>query len=137
MPRLHVFLQFVNHCARIRLGVRDRVSLSCAVASAVVWNYILSGMPQAALDLTMDSAGGTDWFDVIIGSPPAKPESMDRILAETGVAAERAVFIGDANADQLAALHAGTHFVYLPSEAARPQAEIVTEVNDLRELLTV
>ena len=117
-----------------REGSREFVQ---AVASAGVSRYILSGMPQAALDLTMDSAGGTDWFDVIIGSPPAKPESMDRILAETGVAAERAVFIGDANADQLAALHAGTHFVYLPSEAARPQAEIVTEVNDLRELLTV
>ncbi len=106
-----------------------------ALIAAGVPRYVLSGMPQAALEETLESAGGTELFDVIIGSPPAKPDSMERILAETGVSAERTVFIGDANADQAAAIHAGTHFVYFPSEAARPQAEIVTEVSDLRQLL--
>ena len=116
-----------------REGSREFVE---AVAAAGATRYVLSGMPQQPLEETLDSAGGTQLFDVIIGSPPAKPESMDRILAETGVPAERTVFIGDANADQVAALHAGTHFVYFPSEAARPEAEIVTEVSDLRQLLT-
>ena len=81
------------------------------------------------------SVGATGLFDVILGSPPAKPESMERILAETDTPAHRVVFIGDANADQLAALHVGAHFVYFPSEAARPVNEIVTEVQDLRALL--
>ena len=83
----------------------------------------------------LESAGGTSLFDVIIGSPPAKPESLARILAETGIAAERTVFVGDANADQEAALHVGAHFVYFPSEANPPLAPTPTVVSDLRELL--
>ena len=83
----------------------------------------------------LEAHGATELFDVIIGSPPAKPQSMERILRETGTAPEKTVFVGDANADQVAALHVGAHFVYFPSEAARPEAPVVTEVNDLRELL--
>ena len=43
-------------------------------------------------------------IDVIIGSPPGKPESMERTLIETDRHAHGTLFIGDANADQVAAL---------------------------------
>lgn len=107
-----------------------------ACIAAGVRRYVLSGTPQQPLEAMLESTGASDLFDVIIGSPPAKPESMERILAETATPAHRTVFIGDANADQLAALHVGAHFVYFPSEAARPVNEIATEVSDLRELLS-
>lgn len=115
-----------------RVGSREFVQATC---DAEIPRYVLSGVPQAQLEQMLASAGGTDLFDVIIGSPPGKPESMERILAETDTPAHRALFIGDANADHVAALHVGAHFVYFPSEAQRPEGEIATEVTDLRELL--
>jgi phosphoglycolate phosphatase-like HAD superfamily hydrolase len=118
--------------ARWRVGSREFVQ---ACHDAEIPRYVLSGVPQQPLEQMLDSAGGTDLFDVIIGSPPGKPESMERILTETDTPAHRTVFIGDANADHVAALHVGAHFVYFPSEAACPEAEVATEVTDLRELL--
>jgi beta-phosphoglucomutase-like phosphatase (HAD superfamily) len=97
--------------------------------------YVLSGTPQKPLEDMLESAGGTAMFTSIIGSPPAKPESMEGILAETGISAERTLFIGDANADHEAALHVGAHFVYFPSEALPPKQPVNTTVDDLRELL--
>lgn len=96
--------------------------------------YVLSGTPQKPLEDMLESTGGTPLFDVIIGSPPAKPESLTRILSETSTPAHRTVFVGDANADQEAAFYVGAHFVYFPSEANPPLAETPTVVNDLREL---
>ncbi len=115
-----------------RTGSRDFVE---ACRAAEIPRYVLSGTPQAPLEDMLASANATDLFDVIIGSPPGKPESMERILTETDTPAHRTVFIGDANADHEAALHVGAHFVYFPSEAARPKAPVVTEVSDLRQLL--
>ena len=117
-----------------RLGSKEFVQ---ACVAAGIPRYVLSGTPQKPLEDMLQSTGGTELFDVIIGSPPAKPESMERILAETDIPAHRTVFIGDANADHLAALHVGAHFVYFPSEAARPVNEIATEVTDLRQLVPV
>lgn len=102
---------------------------------AGVKRYVLSGTPQSPLEDMLEAHDATELFDRIIGSPPGKPESMEAILAETGAAADRTVFIGDANADRVAAVHVGAHFVYFPSEAARPEGELATVVNDLRELL--
>jgi len=115
-----------------RKGSREFVE-ACRGAGAR--RYVLSGTPQAPLEAMLASADATGLFDVILGSPPGKPESMERILEETETPAHRCVFVGDANADQQAALHVGAHFVYLPSEAARPEAPIPTEVTDLRQLL--
>lgn len=117
-----------------RVGSKEFVE---ACRDAGVSRYVLSGTPQQPLDEMLGSVEAEGLFDVIIGSPPGKPESMERILAETEVEPERCVFVGDANADQLAALHVGAHFVYFPSEANPPEAEILTRVNDLRELLEV
>lgn len=115
-----------------RQGSKEFV-IRCLQEGAI--RYVLSGTPQKPLEEMLHSNGGRELFDAIIGSPPAKPQSMERILAETGVAPGRTVFVGDANADRLAAEHVGVHFVYLPSEAARPDSGIVTEVSDLRKLL--
>lgn len=115
-----------------RPGSREFVE---ACMAAGIPRYVLSGTPQRPLEDMLESTGGTDLFDVIIGSPPAKPESLAGILTETQTAPQRTVFIGDANADQEAALHVGAHFVYFPSEANAPLAPTPTVVNDLRELL--
>ncbi|KRP36592.1 MAG: hypothetical protein ABS34_06675 [Opitutaceae bacterium BACL24 MAG-120322-bin51] len=130
--------RFTNICeprcasAQWRLGSREFVQ---ACYAAEIPRYVLSGVPQVPLEEMLASAGGTELFDVIIGSPPGKPESMARILAETDTPAHRTLFIGDANADHVAALHVGAHFVYFPSQAQRPEAVVATEVSDLRQLL--
>lgn len=115
-----------------RTGSREFVE---ACQAAGIPRYVLSGTPQAPLEAMLESTGASCYFDVIIGSPPAKPESLARILAETGISAERAIFIGDAEADRAAAAANGVHFVYFPSEADRPLGAITTEVHDLRALL--
>jgi phosphoglycolate phosphatase-like HAD superfamily hydrolase len=115
-----------------RTGSREFVE---ACQAAGIPRYVLSGTPQAPLEAMLESTGAARYFDVIVGSPPAKPESLARILAETGVAAGRAVFVGDAEADRAAAEANGVHFAYFPSEADRPADPLPTVVNDLRELL--
>ncbi len=115
-----------------RVGSREFVQ-TCAESG--VARYVLSGTPQAPLEAMLAAHDASGLFDAILGSPPAKSESMERILSETHTPAHRTVFIGDANADRLAAEHVGAHFVYFPSEAARPGGELATEVGDLRELL--
>lgn len=114
-----------------RTGSREFVQ-RCIEAG--IKRYVLSGTPQQPLEEMLASSGGDQLFDVIIGAP-LKPQSMDRIMAETAISPERTLFVGDANADQQAALHVGAHFVYMPSEAERPKAEILTETEDLRTLL--
>jgi phosphoglycolate phosphatase-like HAD superfamily hydrolase len=118
--------------AEWRIGSREFVQ---ACHDAEIPRYVLSGVPQQQLEDLLAAADGTDLFEVIIGSPPGKPQSMERILAETDTPAHRALFIGDANADHVAALHVGAHFVYFPSQAQRPEADVATEVTDLRQLL--
>ncbi|MGZ0656958.1 HAD family hydrolase [Coraliomargarita sp. W4R53] len=115
-----------------RIGSREFV-LACREAG--IPRYVLSGTPQQALEGMLDATGAAEFFDIIIGSPPAKPESLTRILSDTGTPAHRCVFVGDAEADRAAAAHVGAHFVYFPSEANRPTGAVVTEVNDLRQLL--
>lgn len=118
--------------AQWRTGSKEFVQ---ACREAGIRRYVLSGTPQASLEAMLESSGGNELFDVIIGSPPAKPESMDRILAETHTPGHRTVFVGDAHADYLAAVHVGAHFVYFPSEAPAPEGELLTTVRDLREIL--
>lgn len=115
-----------------RPGSREFVA-HCAQEG--VLRYVLSGTPQKLLEEMLRTNGADSLFNAVLGSPPAKPESMLRILEETGVSPARTVFIGDANADRLAAEYVGAHFVYFPSVAARPEGTITTEVDDLRELL--
>jgi phosphoglycolate phosphatase len=121
-------------------GSREFVE-HCAAAGAM--RYVLSGTPEGPL-IDMLAAHGARaatseepdaLFHRILGSPPAKPERMEEILSETHTPGHRAVFVGDANADRLAAAHVGAHFVYKPSEAARPAGELATEVEDLRALV--
>ena len=115
-----------------RTGSREFVA---ACRAAEIPRYVLSGTPQAPLEAMLDATGAAPYFDVIIGSPPAKPESLAGILADTGIPAERAVFVGDAEADRAAAAANGVHFVYFPSEADQPQGHLATVVSDLRKLL--
>jgi phosphoglycolate phosphatase-like HAD superfamily hydrolase len=97
--------------------------------------YVLSGTPQQPLEQMLAAHDASDRFRAIIGSPPAKPESLASIIAKEAVSAQQVLFVGDAEADAQAAESVGAHFVYKSSVAKRPRTAIVTEVNDLRELL--
>ena len=117
-----------------RTGAREFVH-ACRRAGAA--RHVLSGTPQAELEAMLRGAGGDGLFDAIHGSPPGKPEQMERILEETGTPGHRTVFIGDAEADREAAAHVGAHFVYFPSQAAVPEGPVPTKITDPRELLPV
>ncbi len=108
-----------------------------ACRDAKVRRCVLSGTPQAPLEAMLAAAPGyqDDLFHEIIGFPPAKPEALAALLERTGTPAHRTVFIGDAEADLLAARHVGAHFVYFPSQAQRPRTEIANEVGDLRGMM--
>jgi phosphoglycolate phosphatase-like HAD superfamily hydrolase len=118
--------------AEWRVGSREFV-MACRRAG--IPRYVLSGTPQEPLEAMLASTHAAEYFDVIIGSPPAKPESLAQILAQTHIPAHRSVFVGDAEADRAAAAHVGAHFVYFPSEANPPLGSVATEVSDLRQLL--
>jgi len=115
-----------------REGSREFVQ---ACRDAGIARHVLSGTPQAPLEAMLAANDALGLFDRVLGSPPGKSESLGRLIADAEAAPERAIFVGDANNDALAARHAGVPFIYLPSEANRPDAPIAAEVGDLRELL--
>jgi phosphoglycolate phosphatase-like HAD superfamily hydrolase len=121
-------------CARApwRSGSREFVA---ACREAGIPRYVLSGTPQAPLEAMLASTGAAGYFDRIVGSPPAKPESLGKLVSGAGVGPDHTVFVGDAEADRAAAEAVGTHFVYFPSEANPPKGPVATRVTDLRELL--
>ena len=118
--------------ANWRAGSKEFV-LACREAGVPC--LVLSGTPQAPLEEMLESTGAAKLFDQIVGSPPMKPESLLRMITESGLPAYRCVFVGDAEADRAAAAQVGAHFVYFPSEADPPQGPIKTTVSSLLDLL--
>jgi phosphoglycolate phosphatase len=150
---------FFNHCLDLAVdaeALADEVALFTAICeplcadagwltgssefvaaceAAGVPRYVLSGTPQRQLEDMLVANGVDQRFSGIIGSPPTKSVSLQKILAMTGIAPDATVFVGDAEADAQAAASVGIHFVYKPSVAKRPLTPIQTEATDLRELL--
>lgn len=108
--------------------------------------YIVSGSDQAELREVMAERGDAGFFRGIHGSPTNKVENLALVLAElaaggTPPAPERVVFIGDAEADLMAARAHGLRFVYMDGfSAAKPRMrQLAAEtgapmIHDLREL---
>ncbi|PIE20233.1 MAG: hypothetical protein CSA66_01075 [Proteobacteria bacterium] len=75
--------------------------------------YVVSGSAESELRAVFDDAGIGDRFAEVCGSPVTKREHVGRILAETGVPPERALFIGDGWGDWDVATYHGVLFLYL------------------------
>ncbi|MDD6088792.1 MAG: HAD family phosphatase [Desulfovibrionaceae bacterium] len=72
--------------------------------------YVCSGTPQEELRFILRRRGLDRYFTDMIGTPPAKPELLKRIVRAAGADPSRCVMIGDAGTDLLAAEAAETLF---------------------------
>lgn len=97
--------------------------------------YVLSGTPQAELDVMLKQRDAMEMFNGVMGYQITKEQGLERVRDELGIHPERMLFVGDAQRDAEAALAIGTHFVYRPSEANRPTVDIVNEAVNLLDLL--
>ena len=97
--------------------------------------YVLSGTPQAELDVMLQQRNAMDLFDEVMGYPITKEQGLEKVRDSLGINPTQILFIGDAQRDAEAALNVGTHFVYRPSEANRPTVSIVNEAVNLLDLL--
>jgi phosphoglycolate phosphatase-like HAD superfamily hydrolase len=100
--------------------------------------FVASAAPEAELREIVAERGITDVFRAVHGAPRRKPEILAAVLAEQGIHACEALFIGDAPADQEAAAAVGVPFVgrYAGPESPPLREEgalaIVADLDDLR-----
>lgn len=97
--------------------------------------FLLSGTPDQELKEIVDARGLGDLFIEVYGSPPGKPETIRRIIAEHDLPPCRVVLVGDASMDREAALEAGVRFIGRLSDADfNPFPEDTIVIPDLTEL---
>lgn len=77
--------------------------------------FIISGTPEAELTDIVKAKGIKELFREIRGSPETKTEILFKLIRKYSVAADRAVFIGDAQTDFDAAASAGCLFIGIPA----------------------
>jgi phosphoglycolate phosphatase len=77
---------------------------------------------SATIPAIIDYLGLEGVFDAVASArdkvrPKPAPDIVELCLARSGVAAERAVYVGDSDTDRIAAEAAGTHFIGLGDRA--------------------
>lgn len=155
-------IQKIRHCHRELLGIaldhEDLMALgrrfSRLVVEAVVESdwvagarelldahlsrrpmFVVSGTPEVELRDIVARRRMTEYFTAVRGSPPDKVTVIRDLLATFGLAAERAVFIGDAMTDHDAAKETGLRFIgRVPPDEPSPFPEATAVVPDLRHL---
>ncbi|MEG3619871.1 HAD hydrolase-like protein [Magnetovibrio sp. PR-2] len=65
--------------------------------------YVISGTPEDELLRIVTARGWDEHFEEVHGSPRLKPVIIEDILARTGLARDRVLFVGDAMTDYNAA----------------------------------
>jgi phosphoglycolate phosphatase-like HAD superfamily hydrolase len=73
--------------------------------------YIASGTPEKELLDIVFSRGIDRYFRGIFGTPAAKYDIIMRILEDSHLQRQEAIFVGDAESDQIAAMTAGLRFI--------------------------
>ncbi|ATQ68128.1 MULTISPECIES: HAD family hydrolase [Methylosinus] len=78
--------------------------------------FVVSGSDQQELRGVLEARGLARFFTDILGSPTSKADNLEKVLA--ACPAKRHVFVGDAQADYLAARKHDCDFYYLSTWAA-------------------
>lgn len=73
--------------------------------------FVVTGTPEGEIKRIAERRGMTGYFRELRGSPPRKPPIVRDLLVRHGLAAERAVFIGDAPFDHETARETGLRFI--------------------------
>ncbi|MDX9862462.1 MAG: HAD hydrolase-like protein [Rhodospirillales bacterium] len=97
--------------------------------------FVVTGTPEVEIRRIADRRGLTPYFREIRGSPPRKPPIVRELLDRHRLAAERAVFIGDAPFDRQTALETGLRFIgRVPAGRPSPFPTATETAPDLRDL---
>ena len=72
---------------------------------------LVTATPQAEIDEILARLGVARFFRAVIGAPTPKAAAIRNLLARRGIAAERAIVVGDSETDHAAALANGVPFV--------------------------
>ena len=101
-----------RYCALVEEKVVACAQVPGALAALEAWGavrplYVVSGTPQEELRRIVDRRGLARHFRGVYGSPRVKTEIVGEVLGETGVAPDRALFVGDSLTDYSAAERSG------------------------------
>jgi phosphoglycolate phosphatase-like HAD superfamily hydrolase len=118
VTRDQLLLSFGECCASGYIEVAETEGMQELLNAlrAAVPLYIVSGSDEDELCTVMRSRGLADRFFQVFGSPANKIENLARVRADLGArgrAADKLVFIGDAEADLKAAKAVGATFVFM------------------------
>lgn len=100
--------------------------------------FLLSGTPQAELDVVVAARGLRRYFREVHGSPPGKVDVISSVLTRYELRPHNVVMIGDAVLDQEAAQNTGIGFIGLVASGnSNPFAEQTPTVADLTSLADI
>jgi phosphoglycolate phosphatase-like HAD superfamily hydrolase len=101
--------------------------------------FVVTGTPEVEIRRIAERRGMAPFFTELRGSPLRKPPIVRELLARHGLAAERAVFIGDALFDHQTACETGLRFIgrVAPGQPSPFPAgtETAADLGDLAERL--
>lgn len=72
--------------------------------------FVASATPQEELERIITARRMTHLFAEVFGYPTSKSEAVRRVCSKTGTRPQDVLFIGDSEADEMAALSTGTRF---------------------------
>lgn len=98
--------------------------------------YIASGTPEKELMDIISSRGINKYFRGIFGTPASKHDIIMKILEAFHLQRQEAIFVGDAESDQIAAMTAGLRFV-LRQSPENAYVESAIRIPDLTHLKKV
>jgi beta-phosphoglucomutase-like phosphatase (HAD superfamily) len=87
--------------------------------------FVISGTPQAELELIIARRRMARFFKGVLGSPRHKPDHIRDLLARYGFASDRCLFIGDAMTDYRAARETGLRFIGIQKNTVFPPGTTV------------
>jgi phosphoglycolate phosphatase-like HAD superfamily hydrolase len=75
--------------------------------------FVASTAPQDEVDMLLDSAGVSDYFERTFGFPTSKVKAIQCIVESDRLAPQTLLYVGDHMDDQVVAETAGTHYCRL------------------------
>lgn len=105
-----------RYCALVEEAVVAVAEVPGARAALAAWRdrcplYVVSGTPEDELRRIARRRGLDGYFRAVFGSPRRKTDIISAVLAETGVAPDRTLFVGDSRTDYDAAKAVGARFL--------------------------
>ncbi len=116
---------FSSQCKSLYLSAAETEHIRTLLTRCDAAKFVASGSEQTELRYVLEQRGFSQYFIEIFGSPTKKVDLVENIVTKrTG----KAVMIGDARSDFIAANENGIDFIFF-----RSHSNVVKEMNDLSE----